>query len=39
MGMSVGLGGPLGEGDSFWPGAGEVVKPASPCQAKEVIGW
>ena len=37
--MSVGLGGPLGEGDPLWPGSGEVVKPASLCQAKAVVGF
>ena len=36
--MSVGLEGSLGEGDPLWPGSDEVVKPASLCQVKELIG-
>ena len=34
MGKCVGLGGTLGEEDPLWPGPGEVVECASPCQAK-----
>ena len=36
--MCVGFGGTIDEGDPLWPGSGEVVKPASVCQAKVVTG-
>ena len=35
VGMSEG---PLGEAGPLWPSSDEVVKPASLCQAKEVVG-